>query len=236
MHWWDAQRKLFKKEKLDTGLPVIVLTGPSGTGKTSFAYLISKVCFRLEMTITAELQKCSQATMTASYVGGTPSKVEAVLKAARGRTLFWDEAYACVAGAGKDGDHSYGKETIAALLPAMEGGQTVFIFAGYTKEMNEFIDVNEGFEPRVTHRFTTVPCEPADLAKILMNQFKSKGLDLDKKIDEAFLQKKFESVNPDLRLLKNARLAEACLKSAVSHLAFDLATGKKGKVTTKNVS
>ena len=72
----------------------------------------------------------------------------AVVERARGGILFIDEAYALAA---KDNQNTYNAEAIATLIKCMEDyrDDLVVIFAGYTKEMQDFLDSNSGIVSRI---------------------------------------------------------------------------------------
>ena len=87
----------------------------------------------------------------AEYVGQTATKVMNVVEKAMGGVLFIDEAYALAS----TNDSSYNDEAIATLIKAMEDNRDnlVVIFAGYTKEMQKFLDSNSGIVSRIGYTF-----------------------------------------------------------------------------------
>ena len=92
-----------------------------------------------------------------SYVGQTPQKVDAKVAEAAGGVLFIDEAYSIVKeGGGRDGGSgsSFGKEAIDTLMKHLDPPTCVMIFAGYTKEMEDFLSVNPGLARRIPYRYT----------------------------------------------------------------------------------
>ena len=73
--------------------------------------------------------------------------------------MFIDEAYSLSEG----GENDFGKEAIATLLKRMEDDRDrlVVILAGYTNEMQGFIDINPGLQSRF-NRYIDFPDYSAD--------------------------------------------------------------------------
>jgi hypothetical protein len=82
-----------------------------------------------------------------SPYGNTAQKTADVIRRAIGGVLFIDEAYS-LAGPG-------GNECIEVLLTAMEEhkGDTVFVFAGYVEQMQDFLAINPGIQSRIGYTF-----------------------------------------------------------------------------------
>jgi SpoVK/Ycf46/Vps4 family AAA+-type ATPase len=89
--------------------------------------------------------------LTAGYVGQSEEKTREVLESALGGVLFIDEAYSITQGQ----HNSFGQKIVNEILKFMEDHRKdiVIIFAGYTKEMDEFMNTNSGLSSRVPHRF-----------------------------------------------------------------------------------
>ncbi len=130
----------------DINLHMVFLGNP-GTGKTTVARLLSGILFNLGYIKEDKLIEVSSKDLVAEYVGQTAPKTNAVLEKAKGGILFIDEAYALAS----DGNSSYNDEAIATLIKGMEDyrDELVVIFAGYTKEMQKFLDSNSGIVSRV---------------------------------------------------------------------------------------
>jgi ATP-dependent Clp protease ATP-binding subunit ClpA len=92
-----------------------------------------------------------------------------VVDDALGGILFIDEAYSITS----DGS-SFGKECVDALVKRLEDDQGKFICiaAGYTKEMNEFIDTNPGLKSRFTMWINFPDYTPDELAEIFRKMVK----------------------------------------------------------------
>ena len=122
--------------------------GNPGTGKTTMARLLGRICRSLEVLKRGEIfVECSRADLVAGYSGQTAGKVKAKVKEAMGGILFIDEAYSLVNGK----DDSFGREAMDCLIAEMENhrGDLMVILAGYTKEMRDFFAANPGFQSRV---------------------------------------------------------------------------------------
>jgi ATP-dependent Clp protease ATP-binding subunit ClpA len=87
--------------------------------------------------------------------------------------LFIDEAYSIVG----DKDDSCGKEAVSTLIKRMEDDRKnlIVILAGYTDQMNTFIETNPGFKSRFNRYIDFSDYTPEELLAI----YESMSLKLD---------------------------------------------------------
>lgn len=92
------------------------------------------------------LVETDRSGLIGEYVGQTAPKTNAIIDSALDGVLFIDEAYSLVQG----GQNDYGKEAISTLLKRMEDDRDrlIVILAGYSKEMEDFINSNSGLQSR----------------------------------------------------------------------------------------
>jgi AAA+ superfamily predicted ATPase len=142
----------------------IVFTGNPGTGKTTVARIIAKIYRALEVLNKGQLVETDRSGLIAEYVGQTAMKVNKTVDSAIDGVLFIDEAYALASGFEQD----YGKEAVATLIKRMEDDREklVVILAGYTGEMNAFIDINPGIKSRFNRYIEFPDYAPAELTAI----------------------------------------------------------------------
>jgi SpoVK/Ycf46/Vps4 family AAA+-type ATPase len=159
--------ELIRKEK---SLPVpdkslhLVFTGNPGTGKTTIARLLAKILYSLGISKKSAFVETDRSSLVAGYVGQTATKTLEVCKSALGGVLFIDEAYSLAA----DGENDFGKEAIETLLKFMEDNRNNFIVivAGYTENMEFFIEQNPGLESRFTRYIEFPDYSPEELILI----------------------------------------------------------------------
>ena len=123
--------------------------GNPGTGKTTVARMIAGIFYNLKYINYKKFVEVSSKDLVAKYVGQTAPKTMEVVEKAMGGVLFIDEAYSLATGDGGEG--SFNDECIATLIQAMENyrDNLVVIFAGYKKEMQDFLDSNSGIVSRI---------------------------------------------------------------------------------------
>lgn len=174
--------------KSKTGLKInninlhMVFLGNPGTGKTTVARMICNILFDLKYIKENKLIEVSAKDLVGEYVGQTGPKTMAVIEKAMGGVLFIDEAYALK----DDGKNSYNGEAIATLIKAMEDyrDQLVVIFAGYTKEMQAFLNSNSGIVSRIGYTLEFEDYTTEELKQIFINMTKKAGFIIDKEVLE----------------------------------------------------
>ena len=165
----QRQEKGLKTPKMSYHL---VFTGSPGTGKTTVARIVARIYKDLGILKSGHTVETDRSGLVAEYVGQTAMKTNAIVDSALNGVLFIDEAYALVPEqAGSD----YGQEAISTLLKRMEDDRDrlVVIIAGYTNEMQRFIDSNPGLQSRF-NRYINFPdysaSELVDIFKMYMKK------------------------------------------------------------------
>ncbi|MBO4261467.1 MAG: AAA family ATPase [Clostridia bacterium] len=153
--------------KVEHGNMHMLFTGNPGTGKTTVARIIASMLFDIGVLKSNKLIEVERKDLVASYVGQTANKTGEVIKKALGGVLFIDEAYALML----DDSDSFGKEAIATIVKAMEDHKEdlIVIFAGYEKEMNDFLKSNSGIESRVGYTFRFENYSLSELSQMYVN-------------------------------------------------------------------
>ncbi|MDF2722888.1 MAG: spoVK [Paenibacillus sp.] len=124
----------------------MLFKGNPGTGKTTVARIVAKLFQAMGILSKGHLIEVERADLVGEYIGHTAIKTRDLIKKALGGVLFIDEAYSLARGGEKD----FGKEAIDVLVKAMEDykNQFVLILAGYSDEMDFFLETNPGLPSR----------------------------------------------------------------------------------------
>ena len=125
----------------------MVFTGNPGTGKTTVARIIGKLYYELGILNSKNtFVECTRSDLVGQYQGQTALKVKDRVESALGGILFIDEAYSLCSGA----NDNFGNEAVGALVPLVENYRNILmvILAGYTENMDEFMNANPGLRSR----------------------------------------------------------------------------------------
>ena len=208
----NLKKKTDKELKIaDINLHMVFLGNP-GTGKTTVARMICNILYDLKYIKQNKLIETSVKDLVAEYVGQTAPKTMNVINKAMGGVLFIDEAYAL---ADKNGDNSYNQEAIATLIKAMEDyrDNLVVIFAGYTKEMQLFLDSNSGIVSRIGYTFMFDDYTTEELKQIFVGMVEKAGFTV--KDDALEVLTKIIEENRNMKNFGNARFVRNVYEKTV---------------------
>ncbi|MGH8877452.1 MAG: AAA family ATPase [Stackebrandtia sp.] len=199
----------------------LVFTGAPGTGKTMVGRLYGQLLAAMKVVPEGHLVEVSRADLVGEVLGATAQKTTAVVNRARGGVLFIDEAYSLArqfgAGAG------FGQEAIDTLVKLMEDHRDdlVVVFAGYTAEMEEFLDSNPGLRSRVSKVVRFENYSPAELVGITEQLAAEHGIHFSVGARSA-LERHYQGARRD-ESFGNGREARKIFEAAYEHQAVRLA-------------
>ena len=138
----------------------MIFTGNPGVGKTTISRLVAKLYKQLGVSSQDHVVEVQKGDLVAGYVNQTAAKTAKKIAEAKGGILFVDEAYQLTQALMR-GQSDFSGESIDEMMKCMlnTGRKSVtFIFAGYKKEMDEFITYNAGLESRI--KYSAPPPDP----------------------------------------------------------------------------
>jgi len=145
----------------------LVFAGPPGTGKTTIARVVAKIYCGLGLLRKETVREVHRADLIGQHIGETEAKTNAIIDSALDGVLFLDEAYALVSTGAKN---DFGLVAIDTLLARMENDRSrlVVIIAGYRKDLDMFLDTNEGLRSRFTRSIDFPSYSATELTEIAM--------------------------------------------------------------------
>lgn len=215
----------------DINLHMVFLGNP-GTGKTTVARIIAEMLYNLKYIKQNKLIEVSSKDLVAEYIGQTAPKTMAVIERALGGVLFVDEAYSLAFEEGSG--NSFNKEAIATLIQAMENyrDNLVVIFAGYTKEMQAFLNANSGIVSRIGYTLDFKDYTSEELLKIFEGMVKKAGFSITKEACDEVV--KVIDKYRNTKNFGNARFARNLYEKTIIKHASNT-RGKKAKKDLKTI-
>lgn len=233
LNYYKAQ-KLFGDKGLQEEHPAMhmVFTGSPGTAKTTVARLFAQIMKDNGVLSEGTLHEVGRADLVGKYVGWTAQIVKEKFKKAKGGVLFIDEAYSLV----DDKSGMYGDEAINTIVQEMENHREdmVVIFAGYPKEMEEFLSRNPGLRSRIAYHVPFDDYDENELFEITKLLAKNKGFSLGEGVREKLVEMFGKVVNE--KDFGNGRYARNVLELAKRKQASRLVGMNYDDVTRDIVS
>ena len=190
----------------DVSVGHYLFLGNPGTGKTTVARLMGKMLHAMKLLPRPDVTEVLRDDLVAGYMGQTAQQTKEAVMDAMGGVLFIDEAYSLSSGS----NDNFGQECINTLVPLLENykGKFVCIAAGYSREMQDFLDANSGLKSRFRNRIDFEDYTPDQMLEIFEGMCRKQGLILpeeSRKAVERKLQQIYDSRQWDFANAREVR-------------------------------
>jgi len=216
---FDHMRKSNGYTTLDTHMAAVFMGNP-GTAKTTIARIFGKLLCEEGVLSNDVFMEVSRKDLIGQYVGWTAPIVAKLFEAAKGGTIFIDEAYSLMNDQQAGG---YSEEALSEIIRQMENNpDTLVLFAGYPKEMKWFIEhANPGLRSRLTHTIEFTDYDAEELCGIFTylasnEQMKIENMDEAHHCIRRFMQRMADLPSANLG---NGRLMRRLFKTAIGYMA-----------------
>ena len=191
--------------------------GNPGTAKTTVARLLADILAGRGLIKDRKVIECGRADVVGKYIGHTACLVKKKFDEADGGILFIDEAYALASD--PDDHRDFGYEAVATIVQEMENrrGRVMVIFAGYAREMEQFLMMNPGMPSRIAEKVYFDDYSPMELMGILKDMAAEKNLTLSKGAIAAAAEKLADAVKAPA--FGNGRYVRSLLEKATGNMA-----------------
>ena len=191
------------------------------------ARILAGILNQVGILESAELVEVGRASLVAGYVGQTAERVREVFRSAKGKVLFIDEAYSLV----EHWEGGYGDEAINTIVQEMENNRedTVVIFAGYPKQMEDFFARNPGLRSRVPFKIRFCDYSLEEMLKITALEAERRGFTLAPEAEETI--KKLAAPEERQSGFGNGRFCRNLVENALLSYALRVYGEDKGTET-----
>ena len=184
--------------------------------------MLGKIYHSLDLLSHGTVYEVGRADLVGEFIGQTAPKVKKALEEARGGILFIDEAYS-LTNRGTDGK-DFGKEVIEVLLKelANDSADLAIIFAGYPKEMDNFLSSNPGLKSRLRNIIHFPDYTPEELMEIAHYSADKRGVLIHKDAGELIHKRLVEVYRNRDHHFGNARFINGIIEEAKQNMAIRL--------------
>lgn len=191
----------------------MIFAGNAGTGKTNAARITYEYLNALGLLSKGMLVEVSKADFITENINETAKRTNDIIKSALGGVLFIDEAYSLYEG---ENDKA-GKEIVDALIKGIEDNRNnlTVILAGYEKDMEEFLTVNQGLKSRFPNIIHFEDYTPEEMYKIAIQIAKSKGYRISRNVKNDLIDLFTRNQLTGKNDLGNARFVRNIIENAI---------------------
>ena len=151
----------------------MMFTGNPGTGKTTVAQIFADILCKLGYLKNNKVKVIGAQHLISDHVGGTGVKTQKLIESCKGGVIIIDEAYVLAS----EGTEKFSNDCFGIILTEMQKKETVFIFAGYEREMERFINFNSGLKSKIGIRLNFKNYNLEELYSMLINKIEEVNKD-----------------------------------------------------------